>query len=101
MQLALVVGSVTSTLKVDSLTGHKLVAIRRLEQAGEGTSPTEVAVDTVGAGLGDCVLIVHGSAARQPAATRSVATDLTVVAIVESVDVDEADATPETVEKGG
>ena len=85
MEIAEVVGSVTATAKAESLASHKLLIVK--PQGAEASSDGSVAVDTVGAGPGDLVLVVRGSAARQAPATRSVVTDLAVVAIVDSVDI--------------
>jgi carbon dioxide concentrating mechanism protein CcmL len=94
MELADVVGSVTATVKAASLQQHKLLAVRAHDPPGGRESDLEVAVDTVGAGPGDRVLIVRGSTARQPPETRATATDLTVVAIVDTVDVAVPDPEP-------
>jgi microcompartment protein CcmK/EutM len=87
MELAHVLGSVTATAKTESLLSHKLLVVQPLDPAGSDARPAEVAVDTVGAGPGDRVLIVRGSAARQPPESRAAATDLTIVAIVDAVDL--------------
>jgi carbon dioxide concentrating mechanism protein CcmL len=87
MELAQVLGSVTATAKTESLLSHKLLVVAPLDPAGSDTKSAEVAVDTVGAGPGDRVLIVRGSAARQPPESRAAATDLTIVAIVDAVDL--------------
>jgi carbon dioxide concentrating mechanism protein CcmL len=87
MELADVLGSVTATVKADSLLQRKLLVVRPQDPVGADARPAEVAVDTVGAGPGDRVLIARGSAARQPPESRSVATDLTIVAIVDAVDL--------------
>jgi microcompartment protein CcmK/EutM len=87
MELARVLGSVTATAKTESLLAHKLLVVEPQDPAGSDDRPAEVAVDTVGAGPGDSVLIVRGSAARQPMESRAAATDLTIVAIVDSVDL--------------
>ena len=94
MELARVLGSVTATAKTESLLSHKLLVVQPQDPAGadprptdSGTRPAEVAVDTVGAGPGDRVLLARGSAARQPPESRAAATDLTIVAIVDSVDI--------------
>jgi microcompartment protein CcmK/EutM len=89
MELARVLGSVTATAKVESLLSHTLLVVQPQDPAGSEGRPAEVAVDTVGAGAGDQVLIVRGSAARQPPQSRAAATDLTIVAIVDSVDIPE------------
>ncbi|MGD9736276.1 MAG: EutN/CcmL family microcompartment protein [Solirubrobacterales bacterium] len=90
MEIAEVLGSVTATVKAESLASHKLLVVR--PRGADPSVPASVAVDTVGAGPGDLVLTVAGSAARQAPATRSVVTDLAVVAIVDSVDVVDASA---------
>ncbi len=87
MELARVLGSVTATAKTESLLSHTLLVVQPLDPAGADARPAEVAVDTVGAGPGDQVLIVRGSAARQPPETRAAATDLTIVGIVDAVDL--------------
>lgn len=87
MELARVLGSVTATAKTESLRSHKLLVVQPVDPAGADARPAEVAVDTVGAGPGDQVLIVRGSAARQPPESRAAATDLTIVGIVDAVDL--------------
>ena len=87
MELAQVLGSVTATAKAESLLSHTLLVVQPLDPAGSNVKAAEVAVDTVGAGPGDRVLIVRGSAARQPSESRAAATDLTIVAIVDAVDL--------------
>jgi carbon dioxide concentrating mechanism protein CcmL len=87
MELAHVLGSVTATAKTESLLSHKLLVVQSQDPAGSDARPSEVAVDTVGAGPGDHVLIARGSAARLPPETRAAATDLTIVAIVDAVDL--------------
>ena len=70
MFIARVTGSVVSTQKVDSMTGHKLLVVEpyRLEskkrQSLVTTGRTFIAVDTLGAGEDDYVLIAQGSSAR-------------------------------------
>lgn len=87
MELARVLGSVTATAKTESLLSHKLLVVQPLDPAGSDARAAEVAVDTVGAGPGDQVLITRGSAARQPPESRAAATDLTIVGIVDAVDL--------------
>ena len=96
MELAHVLGSVTATAKTESLLSHKLLVVQPLDPAGSDARAAEVALDTVGAGPGDSVLIVRGSAARQPPESRAAATDLTIVAIVDSVDL--SSSAPDTQE---
>lgn len=85
MELAVVTGSCTATIKDVSLHGHKLSLVRPADPTGEPTGSTEVAIDTTGSTTGQLVLLARGSAARQPSESRSRATDLTIVAVVDEV----------------
>lgn len=89
MRLAKVVGQVVSTVKEPGLDGFKILLVEDLDptdpdraQFGGESYP---AVDVVGAGEGEVVLVTAGSAARVPSASGRTATDAAVVAIVDSV----------------
>ncbi len=93
MLLAKVTGSLVSTQKVDSMTGHRLVLVEpcRVDRetgrlAGSGRSL--VAVDTVGAGEGECVLLTQGSSARLTPGTKNLPVDTVIVGIIDSVHVE-------------
>jgi microcompartment protein CcmK/EutM len=89
MRLAKVVGTTVSTAKESSLTGLKLLVCAPCTPEGQEQGDERmVAVDTVGAGVGEIVLVAIGSAARTTEVTRSVATDATVVGIVDSIQTD-------------
>src|SRR5579862_9566966 len=94
MFLAKVTGSVVATQKVASMTGHKLLTVEPLRvesakrQALVGTGRTFVCVDTVGAGLGEMVLIVQGSSARLTPETEKIPVDATIIGIVDTVNVE-------------
>jgi len=94
MFVAKVTGSVVSTQKVDSLVGYKLLVVEpyRLEpetrKSLATTGRTFVAVDTLGAGAGDYVLLTQGSSARLTEETRELPIDAVVVGIVDQVRVD-------------
>jgi microcompartment protein CcmK/EutM len=97
MLLAKVIGNVVATQKSPELEGAKLLFIhpyvnkdRALVPAGNSI----VAVDSVGAGLGELVLYTQGSAARLTPATKGAPADAVIVGIVDSVEVEGA-----TVEK--
>jgi len=85
MQFATVVGQCTATVKDASLEGRKLALVQAADPQGIPSGAVEVALDTTGAGVGQLVLVVRGSAARLPAETRQLASDLTIVAIVDEV----------------
>jgi ethanolamine utilization protein EutN len=94
MFLAKVTGSVVATQKVASMTGHKLLTVDplrvdpTLRDKLVSTGRTFVAVDTVGAGLGEMVLIVQGSSARLTPETEKLPVDTTIIGIVDSVNVE-------------
>lgn len=91
MQLARVIGQVVATVKEPGLDSFKILIVRNIDPAApedEATTPPYVAVDLVGAGEGEIVTVVHGSAARVPRATANTATDCAVVAIVDTLNVD-------------
>ncbi|UCF37748.1 MAG: EutN/CcmL family microcompartment protein [Acidobacteriota bacterium] len=85
MDLARVEGTVVSTAKTDRLHGHKLLVVNLLRPDKSPSGTELVAVDSVGAGEGEIVLIVRGSSARQTDEMMSVPTDATIVAIVDSI----------------
>ena len=87
MELARVVGQCTATVKEPSLAGQKFALVRRADENGELIGPVEVALDVTGSGPGELVLMVRGSAARQPSQTRQLAADLSIVAIVDELAV--------------
>ncbi|MEM6672360.1 MAG: EutN/CcmL family microcompartment protein [Planctomycetota bacterium] len=64
MHVATVIGTVWSTKKDDSLTGVRFLIVRPFTSDGDASAETMVAVDPIGAGIGERVLVVHGRAAR-------------------------------------
>lgn len=95
MFVAKVTGSLVSTQKVDSMKGFKLLIVEpyRIEAKERKsivtTGRTFVAVDTLGAGIGDYVLLTQGSSARLTPETKTLPIDAVVVGIVDKVQVDE------------
>ena len=85
MDLARIEGTVVSTAKTERLHGHKLLVVTLLKPDNSPTGTQIVALDTVGAGVGEVVLVVRGSSARQASKMSQVPTDATIVAIVDSV----------------
>jgi carbon dioxide concentrating mechanism protein CcmL len=88
MQIARVRGTVTSTQKESSLQGVKFLVLQFLDEAGEPLPKYEVAIDTVGAGVDEWVLVSRGSAARQVMGSEKRPVDAAVVAIIDTVSVD-------------
>lgn len=97
MFVAKVTGSLVATQKVDSMVGYKLLIVEpyRLEEKQRKslttTGRTFVAVDMLGAGEGDFVLITQGSSARLTPETKQMPIDTVVIGIVDSVRVEHND----------
>ena len=95
MFVAKVTGSVVATQKVAAMKGHKLLIVEpyRIDGAERDrlttTGRTFVAVDVVGAGEGEFVLIVQGSSARLTPETKNLPVDALIIGIVDSVQVDQ------------
>ena len=87
MILARVVGTVVATRKDERLEGRKLLLCRPVNPQGEFEGSHVVAVDTVGAGFHETVLLVGGSSARLAAGKES-PLDNAIVAIVDTVRTD-------------
>jgi ethanolamine utilization protein EutN len=89
VRLAKVVGQVVSTIKEPGLDGFKILLVEDLDANDPDRNPFDAeaypAIDVVGAGEGEVVLVAIGSAARIPATAGRTPTDASVVAIVDSV----------------
>lgn len=85
MQLAKVIGSVVSTQKHESLIGMKLMIVQYVDNEKNGLNDFEVAADTVGAGVGDYVLLTRGSSARHIFENlERMAVDCAIIGIIDS-----------------
>ena len=91
MILARVVGTVVATRKDERLLGRKMLVCRPVNPAGEPDGSYVVAVDTVGAGYQEMVLVVSGSSARMAAGYKESPIDSAVVGIVDEVRMDVED----------
>jgi len=93
MFLALVEGSVVATKKDASMNGRKLLLLR--PQLVDDKNPTQfrpgvntiVAVDSVGAGIGELVMFCQGSSARLAPNLKDAPVDAVIIGIVDTVDV--------------
>ena len=88
MLLGEVVGTVVATRKEGTMEGFKFLVVRTVGVDGRAGGGSVVAVDAVGAGVGEVVLYATGSAARQTVATQDRPCDAVVMAIVDTWDVD-------------
>ncbi|MDR3668730.1 MAG: EutN/CcmL family microcompartment protein [Ignavibacteriaceae bacterium] len=87
MILGKVIGTVWSTKKDENLIGSKLLIVRQLDLDYKEKSNFLIAVDSVGAGEGEIVLVASGSSARQTNITKNKPVDAVVMAIVDKLDV--------------
>lgn len=87
MVLGQVVGSVVATQKDKSLLSKKLLIVKSIDLDGNLLDSFVVAVDVVGVGVGEKVLVVSGSSARQTEETRDRSIDSVIVAKVDSYQV--------------
>lgn len=88
MKLGRIVGTVVSTRKDPSLASLKLLVVENLTTTLEKEGGYVVAVDSVGAGLGEVILYATGSSARQTAVTKDRPVDAVIMGIVDSFDVE-------------
>ncbi len=88
MLLARVVGTVVATRKDPRLEGKKLLVLRHISPEGKDESSYVVAVDTVGAGYREKVILVAGSSARMASGMRESPVDTAVVGIVDELELD-------------
>ncbi len=87
MVLGKVIGTLVASRKEPTLDGCKLLLVRACDVDGNPTGGTLVAVDAVGAGVGEVVLYCSGSSARQTQVTQNRPVDATIMAIVDAVTV--------------
>ena len=89
MQLARVIGDIVVTRKDENLANRTLLVLQPLAADGTAVGRTLVAVDAVGAGVGETVLIVSGSSARMASGMKDCPVDAAIVGIVDTVTVTE------------
>jgi len=87
MILARVKGTVVSSQKATKMEGLRLLLLEKIDPISmEGKNDFVVAMDSVGAGIGEIVFYVSGSGARMAEATKGLPTDATVTAIVDVIE---------------
>jgi microcompartment protein CcmK/EutM len=88
MLLGKVIGTVVASRKEAELSGLTLLAVAPVDvRTGAVKDGGLVAVDSVGAGVGEYVLLCSGSSARQTAVTQNRPVDATIMAIVDILEV--------------
>jgi len=84
MQIARVIGNIVSTVKNGSLHGRKLMIVQTLDADLKATGNPTVALDAVGAGVGELVFWCRGKEASFPFKRDETPTDCTIVGIIDS-----------------
>jgi microcompartment protein CcmK/EutM len=87
MVLGRVIGTLVASRKEPTLEGLKLLVVRACDVDGKEHGAIAVAVDAVGAGIGEVVLYASGSSARQTQVTQNRPVDATIMAIVDEIAV--------------
>jgi microcompartment protein CcmK/EutM len=88
MNLGRVTGTLVASRKEPLLDGLAMLVVRQLDERGEPSGGYVIAVDSVGAGVGEVVLYASGSSARQTEVTRDRPCDAVIMAIVDQWDLD-------------
>ena len=86
-----VVGNVWATRKEESLNGLKLMIVLPADPVVKGRRDSLVAVDQVGAGIGETVLVAQGSSARRTVRHADAPVDAAIVGIIDEMEVREQD----------
>ena len=84
MQIARVIGTVVSTVKNESLNGRKFLIVQTLDANLSDKGKPMVALDSVGAGVGELVFWCRGKEASFPFKRDETPTDCTIVGIIDS-----------------
>jgi ethanolamine utilization protein EutN len=85
MKIGRVIGKIVSTKKEGKVEGLPILVVSYLDEKLSDTGKTAACIDTVNAGSGDVVLLCASSSARMTSKTTNVATDNTIVGIVDAV----------------
>lgn len=89
MIIGKVVGNVVSTSKAEKLQGKKLLIVQPLSMMTiEPTGNPVVAIDTVGSGEGEVVMVVSGSSARQTVVTNGTPVDAAIIGIIDHIEIE-------------
>jgi len=92
MRFGQVIGTVVCTRKVDILKGHRLLLVQPLDERDKPNDQPLVALDTVSAGPGEKVCFVEKREAAKAFPGPEVPSDVTILAIVDTLRVEDGDA---------
>ena len=87
MIIARILGTVVSTQKDERLQGKKLLIVKPINLDGSDQSGYLVAVDTVGAGFHERVIVVGGSSARMAEGNRDCPVDAAIIGVIDTIDI--------------
>ena len=85
MIVAKVVGSAVASIKLDTLQSSKLLLVRPADNQGNATGPAFLAVDLVGAGEEELVMVTQGSSARSALGNDRSPADAAIIGILDSL----------------
>ncbi|MGK5089882.1 EutN/CcmL family microcompartment protein [Bdellovibrionota bacterium FG-2] len=86
MNVGKVIGTVVASRKDPKLEGLTLLLVQQTDLTGTPKGSNVVAVDSVGAGVGEVVLYASGSSARQTDVTQNRPVDTVIMAIVDEIE---------------
>ena len=91
MIIARILGTVVSTQKDERLNGKKLLIVKPINLDGTDQSGYLVAVDTVGAGFHEKVIVVGGSSARMADGNKDCPVDSAIIGVIDTIDFTQED----------
>ena len=91
MQICTVIGNVWATRKEDDLRGLKFLIVQPELPNGASVDNAYIAVDRIGAGFGDKVIVTRGSAAVNMASEVRLPIDALIIGIIDSIDAESGD----------
>ncbi len=83
MILGKVIDTVVSTRKVETLVGYKIMVVKCLDEEKKETGKHIVAIDHIGAGIGETVIVCEGDNARFACDNKEIPADAVIVGIVD------------------
>ncbi len=86
MIIGRILGTVVSTQKDERLRGKKLLIVRPIDLDGTDQSGYVVAVDTVGAGFHEKVIVVGGSSARMAEGNKDCPVDSAIIGVIDTIE---------------
>ena len=93
MYIGKITGNVLSTIKIDKLRGYKLLMVEIWENyPNQSEKKLHIAIDLVGAGIGDTVMVMSGSQINHAVDKGGMATDTAIIGIIDKISPKSSDA---------